>query len=182
MKRLIVITLVIVSTLGLGQRATAQFYAVKVNALALAVGVVDVGVEASITDSWSLGIASQLSVLNMTQRVDRFYTGEIGAKYWFFENQVGHFIGQQLKYVNYIVGKPRKKYNGEALGLGVSYGYSWILSPRWSMVAEVGVGIFYNSDVRYDPEVDDWSDEYRYHSTRITIAPSQLAISLNYLF
>lgn len=182
MKKLVFLTIVIVSTFGLGHRATAQFYAAKVNALAMSVGVLDLGVEVSITDNWSLDIASQLSIVNMTQRVDNLYGGEIGAKYWFFENYVGHFIGQQLKYINYNVGRSRSIYDGEALGFGVSYGYAWILSPRWSLVAEVGVGIFYNRDIRKDPVVDDWSDEYIYHSTRITVAPSRLAISFNYLF
>ena len=32
------------------------------------------------------------------------------------------------------------RYDGSLYGVGISYGYQWIISKRWSMEATIGVG------------------------------------------
>jgi putative salt-induced outer membrane protein YdiY len=32
------------------------------------------------------------------------------------------------------------RFEGQLAGVGISYGYHWILGPRWSLEAEIGAG------------------------------------------
>ena len=79
-------------------------------------------------------------------------------------------------------GSRTKRYKGHACGLGVSYGYAWMLSKRWNIAVEAGVGLYRTKDTRRDPTVGDWDDEYIYHYRRWTLAPTKLEVSFSYIF
>lgn len=70
-------------------------------------------------------------------------------RYWFCESFNGHFLGLHLHGAQFnaggwdiLVGRLDKlkdrRYEGYLYGAGLSYGFQWILSPRWSF--EVGLG------------------------------------------
>ena len=111
-----------------------------------------------------------------------FHAVQLGGRYWFYESFVGHFLGQHLAYVGYDLGSRTKRYKGHAYGLGVSYGYAWMLSKRWNIALEAGIGLFHTEDTRRDPTVSDWEDEYIYHNRRWTLAPTKLEVSFSYIF
>jgi len=111
-----------------------------------------------------------------------FHAVQLGGRYWFYESFVGHFLGQHLTYVGYDLGSRTRRYKGHAYGLGVSYGYAWMLSKRWNVALEAGVGLYHTRDTRRDPTVSDWEDEYIYHYRRWTLAPTKLEVSFSYLF
>ena len=111
-----------------------------------------------------------------------FQAVQLGGRYWFYESFVGHFIGQYLTYAGYDLGSRTKRYKGHAYGFGVSYGYACMLSKRWNVAVEAGVGLYRTKDTRRDPTVGDWDDEYIYHYRRWTLAPSRLELSFSYLF
>lgn len=84
-------------------------------------------------------------------------------RYWFCEAFAGHFVSCNVAYVHYNVsnkkfpfglfkGVDKERRQGDLVAAGASYGYSWILSPRWSLEAEAG------ADVGYA-----WSKRYKYH-------------------
>ena len=57
-----------------------------------------------------------------------------------------------------------------------------MLSKRWNIAVEAGVGLFHTRDTRRDPTVSDWEVEYIYHTRRWTLLPSRLEGSFSYLF
>nr|WP_288895515.1 DUF3575 domain-containing protein [uncultured Alistipes sp.] len=114
--------------------------------------------------------------------LDELHAVQLGGRYWFYESFVGHFLGQHLTYVGYDLGSRTKRYKGNAYGLGVSYGYAWMLSKRWNIALEAGIGLFHTEDTRRDPTVSDWEDEYIYHNRRWTLAPTKLEVSFSYIF
>ena len=72
----------------------------------------------------------------------------------------GHFLGAHLMYGVYNAGGMKlplglfkgirsSRYEGDFLGLGVSYGYHFILSPRWSIETSLGVGFLHSGYERY---------------------------------
>lgn len=136
----------------------------------------------ALTDRWSLEGALFWNPLRTEDLSTSFRTVQLGARYWFYEMQVGPFVGAQLSHVNYLVGRRTRRYDGRAWGAGFSCGYSWMLSKRWSVAVEGGLGLFHTKDTRRDPTVSDWDDEYIYHSRRWTLAPSRLEVSFAYLF
>ncbi len=75
-------------------------------------------------------------------------------RYWLCESFNGHFFGVHAFYGQYNMGGIRYlglsdyRRQGNVIGVGVSYGYQWLLSTRWSLEATVGVGYaHFNYDV-----------------------------------
>lgn len=180
--RIIKLLLVLCLSLGGWHAASAQFYTVRANGLAALTGTIEIGGDIALTDNWSLDATLFCNPINTPSFSANFYAVQIGAKHWFYENYVGHFLGQQLIYVNYHLGNLRNRYDGNAYGIGLSYGYAWILSTRWSVAVEAGIGLYYTRDTHRDPTVGDWDDEYIYHNRRLTLAPSRLGVTFSYLF
>jgi len=78
-------------------------------------------------------------------------------RFWTCEAFSGHFFGIHGHYSYFNVGgigplKIIKNYRHEGwlAGAGISYGYNWFLSKRWSIEATVGVGYAYMDYGRYE--------------------------------
>lgn len=69
-------------------------------------------------------------------------------RYWFCERFSGHFIGAHALYTEYNIGghniplpfnpnlRKEFRYQGNAVGVGFSYGYDWVLSRRFNLEFE----------------------------------------------
>ncbi|MCD7901965.1 MAG: DUF3575 domain-containing protein [Bacteroides sp.] len=73
-------------------------------------------------------------------------------RWWACSPFTGHFWGIHGHYAFFNAGGvgpftslKENRYEGWLAGAGVSYGYNWILAPRWSIEATVGVGYAYIS-------------------------------------
>lgn len=66
---------------------------------------------------------------------------------WTCEPFSRHFFGVHAIYAQYNIGgilnMGNKRYQGDAYGVGISYGYQWYLSPRWNIEATIGAGYVY---------------------------------------
>lgn len=167
---------------GTPRSSAAQIFSVRADALSALTATVHVGAEVSVADKWTVEVSGYWNPIRTPDFSSRFHAVQIGSRYWFYESFVGHFLGQHLTYVGYDLGSRRKRYDGRAYGLGISYGYAWMLSKRWNVAIEAGIGLFRTEDTRRDPTVGDWEDEYIYRSRRWTLAPSKLEVSFVYLF
>ena len=110
-------------------------------------------------------------------------------RYWMCQPFGGHFFGAHLMYGVYNAGDMKlplglfkgvrsSRYEGDFLGLGVSYGYHFILSPRWSIETSLGVGFLHIGYERYrclhcGEQTGGWYKNF--------IAPTRAAVSLVYL-
>lgn len=87
---------------------------------------------------------------------------------WMCEKFNGHFLGVHLHGGMFNVGGVKLpfgafpaletyRYEGEFYGGGVGYGYHWILGNRWSLEAEIGVGVTRVHYDKYDcPKCGEW--------------------------
>jgi len=110
-------------------------------------------------------------------------------RYWMCQPFGGHFFGTHLLYGVYNAGgmKPplglfkgirSSRYEGDFLGLGVSYGYHFILSPRWSIETNLGIGFLHAGYERYRCL---HCGEQTGGGHKNFIAPTRVAVSLVYL-
>ena len=162
--------------------AKAQFYGIKTNTLAWASGTVNAGVEVSVAKQWSLDMTGYWNPIKTDKFSSRFWYVQPGVRYWLYEHYVGHFFAAHAAYGRYNVGNDRWYYKGWFTGLGVSYGYTWILTKRWNLTAEGGFGFYYMRDRKRLYEIDEWRPECIRNYRRIVLAPSKLEISFTYLF
>ena len=178
MKRQLILSFALLAALwGTPHRAAAQIFAVRANALAALTATLDLGAEVSIADKWTVEASGYWNPLRTENLSTCFHAVQLGGRYWLYESFVGHFVGAHLSYVGYDLGSRTRRYDGLAFGIGLSYGYSWMLSTRWNVA-----GLFRTRDTRRDPTVGDWDDEYIYHYRRWTLFPSRLGVSFSYLF
>ncbi len=107
-------------------------------------------------------------------------------RFWFCERYNGHFIGAHAFYSAYnISGKhvpllfdKTYRYEGDALGAGLSYGYHQALTKRWSLEFNIGVGMAYMEYDRYDCQLCDKNEVPK---TKTYLGPTRLGVSLVYL-
>jgi len=177
-KSIIALALILCAATG----AKAQFYGVKVNTLGLATGTVNAGVEFSVGKQYSLDVSGYWNPINTDKFSSRFWYVQPALRYWIYEHFVGHFLSVHPAYGQYDIGNDRWHYKGWLTGLGVSYGYTWILSKRWNLTAEAGLGLYYMRDTKRRYEYDDWSPICIRHYRRAALAPSKLELSFTYLF
>lgn len=81
-------------------------------------------------------------------------------RYWTCETFNGHFFGlhalvgeYNMGDVNVPIGRLSKlkdyRYEGFAYGGGLSYGYQWVMAPRWNFELNLGLGYVYLTYDKY---------------------------------
>lgn len=147
MKRIFALLLFVLAA----NAASAQQAAVRVNALALATGTLNAGIEVAVAERWSVvasGYWNPIATDNLRMKV---LAGTVGVRRWRCEPYAGLFWGLHSTVVRYRVGNGRNRYNGWTAGAGSSVGYAWRLARRWSFSLEGGLGIYYMDDTRWPP-------------------------------
>lgn len=105
-------------------------------------------------------------------------------RYWIYEPFNGHFFGGHLLYSRYNVGNlpfgslKDFRYNGDTYGVGISYGYQWLLSPRWNLEATLGIGYIYFDYTRYECRT---CGEELGRGNKNYLGPTKAGISLIYI-
>lgn len=74
---------------GSPHKAAAQIFAVRANALAACTATLNLGAEVALTDRWSLEGALFWNPLRTEEFATSFRAVQLGARYWFYETQVG---------------------------------------------------------------------------------------------
>ena len=105
-------------------------------------------------------------------------------RYWTCEPFNGHFLGIHAHYAFYNAGGVGSRwmkdyrFEGWLAGIGVSYGYQWLLSSRWSIEASVGVGYAY---MDYDRYLCRKCGTFQAHDRMNYFGPTKAAVSLIYI-
>ncbi len=107
-------------------------------------------------------------------------------RWWLCERYNGHFFGAHAIYARYNIGshdipllfKKEYRYDGHAVGGGVSYGYHWAFARRWGLEFSVGVGAMWLKYDRYDCAACDRDAK---PLTKTYFGPTNAAINLVFL-
>ena len=147
MKRLFVLLLFVL----VANAASAQYTAVRVNALGLATGTVNAGVDVAVSEKWSVEASAYWNPISTESLRTKVLGAVVGVRRWCFEPHVGFFWGVHSALAQYRVGNRNKRYNGWTVGVGASAGYSWMLHRRWNFSLEGGLGLYSMNDTRWNP-------------------------------
>lgn len=140
----------------------AQNLAVKTNLLSDATATMNLGVETAVAPKWTLDLSGNYNPWNFPDyRKQKQWMVQPEARYWLCEAFNGHFIGAHLLGGEFNMSKPffpfslykqlnDSRYEGWMYGIGLGYGYQWILSPRWSIEAEIGAGYIGTQYEKYE--------------------------------
>lgn len=151
----------------------AQKAGLKTNALYWATTTPNIGMEFGMGDRFSLEVSGGYNPWTLSadnnRKVKHFLVSP-EVRYWFCESFNGHFIGLNANYTMFNVGDVHvlnafyeskgdgpfidaclnSRIEGWAAGAGLTYGYSWIISPRWNMEVNLGLGYWYSDYERFE--------------------------------
>lgn len=146
-RHIIILSLCLLAFWGKPQLAAAQFFSAKVNALAALTATVNVGVDAAVADKWTLDVSAYWNPINSDSFSCRLYAAQIGHETLALRSVRGPFHRRPANLWKLPVrAVPDATTKGGMAGLGFSYGYAWLLSKRWNVTAEIGIGVFYMKD------------------------------------
>ena len=149
------------------------------------------GVEVRLAKKWALELEAGLNPFD-GKKDDGSYGRSLKhlrlhpeLRYWFCESFHKHFLGLHIPYLLYnvsdvkLLGVENERSQGWGTGVGVSYGYQWLLSKHWNLEATVGVGYLYLDYDKYPcancgSKIESGHKHY--------FGSTQAAISIMYLF
>lgn len=158
------------------------------NLLLWSTGSVNVGVNYGVSSKWTVGtLLSYNPWLYGKGRLKHFLVSP-GVRYWWCDNNAGHFFGANLTYARYNVGGlhlpfvsdniKNNRYQGNLGGVGISYGYSWIVGKHFNLEVELGLGVQHTAYSKYP--CANCGDKIK-DGRKTFITPNKLGVNLVYM-
>lgn len=175
-------------------RADARQFAVKTNILYDATLTVNLGVEMKLSPRWSVDLSGNYNAWTLRGNRWKHWLVQPEARYWLCDATAGHFLaahalgGQfnvgNLSFTRDIFGLnfgnlKNYRYQGWMGGVGLGYGYSWLLGRHWNIEAEIGVGWIYT---HYDVYRCAGCGRRAGRNHRNFVTPTKAALNLVYVF
>ena len=165
--------------------------ALKSNILYWATTTPNIGMEVRLARKWTFEAEAGLNPFvpknedgSFDQSIKHFRLHP-ELRYWFCESFYKHFIGLHIPYLIYnisdikLLGTEDERHQGWGTGVGLSYGYNWVISKHWNIEASIGAGYLYlNSDIYPCTHCGTKRETVKKHY----IGPTQAALSAVYVF
>lgn len=137
------LVLAIVAAASISPAIHAQRMALKTNALDYLILSPNIAVEATLSRVVSLqvGVSGNPFTGKIADCRLTNFRFEPELRYWFNRPMARHFIALSLTAASYSLQFNDRMFKGDAFAGGVSYGYALVLSKRWNMEVEVGIGL-----------------------------------------
>ncbi len=158
----------------------AQFYSVGTNIPVAATTTLNMELSMTLDRKYSLHLPVYYNpfVFGGNKKLQNF-TVLPGLRSWMLESYIGGFLGVNAIGTKYHFTWKDNRYQGYGFGAGISAGYALMLSPRWNLEAEVGLGLIWADYAKYPCEkcTRKIEEEQGWH-----VVPNKVGISLVYLF
>lgn len=160
-------------------------FAVKTNALYLATTTFNLGFEVALAKKLTLDVSGNYNPWEFKDNFQlKHWLVQPELRYWLCERFNGSFFGLHGHYAEMnvsnldIFGIGHDRYEGNLYGAGISYGYQWLISKRWSMEATIGVGY---ARLKYDKYACGECGEKIGHNTKNYFGPTKVGLSFIYV-
>lgn len=161
-------------------RADAQKIGLKTNALYWATTTLNAGLEIAMSPKTTFELNGAYNPWTFADdKKMRFWLVQPEARYWFCESFEGHFLGIHLHAAQYFGGFGQTRYDGYLAGGGITYGYDWILSPRWNLEAVIGIGYVH---LWYYKSPRIYCEKCKVPGCLNYFGPTKIGLSLVYFF
>ena len=139
----------------------SQVVGVKTNVVMDALKIINLGAEVGLSKKLTLDLYANYNPWTYKdQKMMKMLAFQPELRYWFCDKFNGHFVGAHLHggvYQAAAIDMPwgiwpelkDHRFKGHFYGLGVSYGYQWIISPQWNLEAGISLGYAHLNYKRY---------------------------------
>lgn len=191
MKRILLLWMLFVSI-----SLSAQDWAVKTNLLYDATATINLGVEKGLSSKWTIDLSANFNGWTFSDNKKwKHWLVQPELRYWPCERFNGHFVGAHLLGGVYNLSNidmdfklfgtdfgelDGNRFEGWMVGVGVAYGYHWMLSRRWSLEGVIGLGYVYSRADKYlCPRCGEQLEDNEPHHY---LGPTKAALNLIYVF
>jgi hypothetical protein len=157
---------------------SAQRIALKTNTLDWLVASPNIGTEFILSSSSSFNINVSASPFSTSFFKNKHALLGIEYKHWFTRPLTGHFVGVMAhidEYDRLLLGDYHK---GNQIAAGFTYGYNMVLSERWNLEFELGLGYMRQREKKWDKDAEIPQTN---NNNKNTFAPIKLAVSFSYI-
>lgn len=185
------ITVYLFVTTVFSAAVSAQYFALKTDIPGWATASLNIEPEVRLAPRHSLALGVSYNPWDMNRKTNmkwRHIFVQPEYRYWFCSAFNGHFMGLHVGYMHYNIGGLRNsldarfardlndyRYQGDLVSIGVGYGYHWIITNRFSIEAELGLGAAWTGAGRWHAEVcGDYVDKVN----GWFFTPTKLSVSL----
>lgn len=175
---------------------SAQDWAVKTNLLYDATATINLGVEKGLSSKWTIDLSANFNGWTFSDNKKwKHWLVQPELRYWPCERFNGHFVGAHLLGGVYNLSNidmdfklfgtdfgelDGNRFEGWMVGVGVAYGYHWMLSRRWSLEGVIGLGYVYSRADKYlCPRCGEQLEDNEPHHY---LGPTKAALNLIYVF
>lgn len=149
------ILFVLTVTLTLSNTLMAQKVAIKTNLLYGATTTPNLQLEFGLSKKSTFDIGGGINWFDFNDNKKfKHLLVQPEYRYWFCEAFNGHFLGVHAHGAQFNVGNidipvgrldtfKNRRYEGSLFGGGLSWGYQWVVSPRWNFEVNLGGGYAY---------------------------------------
>lgn len=125
--------------------ATAQRIALKTNTIDWALGSANLSLETRVSPrvTVDLGIAGnplKWSPYGSNYMLKNFRVNP-EVRYWFNRPMARHFMGVAMTIGAYDLQVNKRRYKGDIVAAGVTYGYALVLNKHWNVEFTAGIGL-----------------------------------------
>lgn len=171
-------------------RNSAPRWAVKTNLAGWATASPNAAAEARISPKMTVNLGVSYNPFTFKENKKwKHILVQPELRYWLCAPFGGHYFGAHLLYTHYNAGGVKvpfglcdkletNRYQGDLYGVGLTYGYQWILSPHWNFEAAVGVGYGFTHYKYYECRT---CGNYKGTEDKHLFMPTKLALSFIYI-
>lgn len=173
----------------------AQHVALKTNLVSDALLSPNLGVEIGLKPHWSLNLVGQGNFWTVNDHKWKHWLVQPEARYWFCEYFGKHFVGVHALGGEYNFGFIKNdinflgsdfsqltdyRFQGWAVGGGISYGYAFMMAKHWNIELELGIGYLYTRYNKY--RCKDCGKKVEGPKDHNYYGPTKAAVNLVYVF
>jgi hypothetical protein len=134
----------------------AQRMALTTNLFEDAIATPNLGVDVVIADGQSISFDASFAPYKLSEAFhNKCMTYRAGYKFWFNQAFYAHYIGADLVVSSSDVGLLKWNFKDEYVGIGLCYGYAFIMNKRLNLVPHIGLGMAYGNRYEGYDHVED---------------------------
>lgn len=160
----------------------AQRLAVTTNLLEDVFVTPNVGVDIVLSDRQSVAFDASFAPYKLSQQFsNKRMTFRAGYKYWLNQAFYAHYVGVDAvaSSSDVVVGQFNSR--DEYVGLGVAYGYSFILGKKLSIVPSIGVGLAYGNSYQGHDHMESGKPVYAVATPGFKPILTRLSVTIHYI-
>lgn len=139
-----------------GTTASAQRIAISTNLLEDAILTPNIGVEVMMADKHSLTFDTSIAPFKTSQYFyNKCMTLRAGYKYWFEQALYSHYIGFDAVATSSDQRLGNFNTRDQYIGVGIGYGYSFIVGKRFNVIPCIGLGVAYGKNYEGYDRMDE---------------------------